>query len=401
MRALISVALLVVACAPAPAEKLRNPKRKKPPAYEPVAPRVERARPEIDLAAPALPPFDITIVEPDPTHELRWPLALSDHPELEPQFDVAKVLAEPGLDWIELCQIGAHRRVVPKVRDQLLYLRAWCAAGASNYPGAIETLIMLRNTVVPGLAAAVRADIANILVSHDPNSARSLVGKFGLASEGDVLDRVAATYADMNKLYGAMEINELALANDSGVSPAKTCQRLARRVLLAPDTYRSSKTAFSTKAPVPGFADDPTPLLFGAKLNQDARCRELDAQLSCWLIKSNCLAWYKMHAISEQDASLLDANAAWPRGAARADEDAWWRVVNPAFNARPRKEAYAFAALALEASLKLTDCKFDWGMNRVRNMMSIFVSDQDAPPELVERIKALDEKRVNLCFDQY
>ena len=126
-----------------------------------------RQRPELDVAAPEL-HIDITLVEPDPMHEIRWPLGLADHPELAPQFDVAKVLAEPGLDWIELCKMGAHKRTIPTLRDQLQYLRAWCSVGAYDYPAAIEALIKLRNSVVPGLGPAIRADLSNILVSHDP-----------------------------------------------------------------------------------------------------------------------------------------------------------------------------------------------------------------------------------------
>ncbi len=385
------LAIMLVACTPAPAEKLRAPKRKTPPVpVEAHAPK--RERPVLEIPAPLLPPIDIAIVDPDPTPELRWPLALSDHPELAPRFDIAKVLAEPGLDWTQLCRMGAQRRIVPALRDQHLYLRAWCATGANDHAGAVETLAKLRTSVVPGLAAAVRVDLANLLVSSD-SGARPLVAKVELAGETDLLDRVAALYADMNKLGAATEINELALANDSGVSPAKTCQRLARRVLLAPDMYRRSKTAFSTEGP-----SDDSGLLFGAKLGQDAKCRELDAQLSCWLVKSNCSAWYKLAASSAEDAALLDAHAAWPSGSARADDEAWFHVVRRAFAARPKKEAYVFATIALEASMRLTDCTADWAMKRVRDMMSFFVNDPAMPSELAQRITKLDEDRTKLCW---
>jgi len=298
VKLLVAVALLVGACASAPPERLRDPKQQKRPDDVTSTPVAPRERTELDIAAPEI-HVDVTLVEPDPTHEIRWPLGLSDHPELAPQFDIANVLADPGLDWIELCKMGAHKRTNWKLHDQLVYLRAWCAVGVHDYPGAIEILVKLRSTVVPGLAAAVRADLTNVLVSHDPDSARELVNKFGLSAESDVLDRLAATYVEVGKLAGAVEINELALANDSGKSAAKTCQRLTRRVLLDPETYRKSQTAFSTKSPVPGFTDDPTPLLFGAKLDVDPQCKELDAQVSCWLTKGNCSAWYKLRGVAE------------------------------------------------------------------------------------------------------
>lgn len=390
------LALVLAACVPGPPERLRTPTPRDRPADDAPVRRL-RERPEIDLLPPVL-SIDVTLVDPDPMHELRWPLGLSEHPELSPQFEIAKVLAEPGVDWIELCKMGAHRRTIPRLRDQLLYLRAWCAAGAEDLASAIETLTRLRTSVVPGLAAAVRADLGNLLVSHQPDNVRELATKYGIVSDGDVLDRVAATYADFGNRFGANEINELVLANDSGLSPAKTCHRLARRVLLDPEAYRTSKSAFTTKAPVPGFTDDPSELLFGAKLGQDPRCAELDAQLSCWLVKSNCAAWYQLHGITHEDASLLDANTAWPREKFRASEDAWWRVVKPALDARPKAEAYLYAVMAIEASLKLTDCTNAYLMNRLEGVLTDLVHDQLAPAAFTERVRLLRDNRTKLCF---
>lgn len=385
------------ACAPQRAERLEAPTPiQPPPALEAPAPP---QRPELDYAAPVL-HVDITIVDPDPTAELRWPLGLSEHPELVPHFDVAKVLAEPDVDWIELCKMGAHKRTIPKLRDELGYLRAWCAAGANDTAAAIDGLMKLRSTVVPGLAAAIRADVSNILVSHDPSSARHMIKTFRLSDEPDIVDRLAATYVEAGKLGGAIEINELAIANDSGRTPAKTCQRLARRVLLDPDTYRTSRSAFSAKAPVPGFADDSTDLLFGAKLDADRRCKELDAELSCWLAKENCSAWYAMHGVSEGLANLLAATAAWPTGKFRANPDAWWHVIPRALDARPQKEAYEAVVTATEATLRLTHCRDDFGMNRVRDVLRELVTDTALPPGYVERLKQLDEKRSALCWKQ-
>lgn len=398
MRAVGLCTLAITACASAPSEALRDPVPLKKPAPDPVVtyePPPER--PEFDIPMPAI-RVDVTLVEPDPTRELRWPLALSDHPELEPQFDIARVLAEPGLDWIELCKLGAHRRIVPKLRDQLAYLRAWCLVGAHDYPAAIESLVKLRSTVVKGLRPAIRADLSNILVTHDPDSARELVSTFGLSGEIDILDRLAATYVEVGKLGGAIEINELALANDSGASPAKTCQRLTRRVLLEPNAYRRSESAFTRARPIPGFDDDPTPLLFGAKLNADAQCKELDAELSCWLVKGNCSAWYQMRGVSELDAYLLAASNAWPTGAFRAKPEAWWHVIQPAVNARPKREAYQFALLAAEAAIKLTECDHVAGIDRVRGVLAILRDDKRAPADVVSRIQWIEDNLKTLCL---
>lgn len=403
MKPFVAVALVLGAtssfsCAPAPAERLRQPKPLvRVDEDPPVRTTPVRVRAPVDFSAPEI-KVDFTLVDPDPTYEIRWPLGVMDHPDFTPHYDVAKVLAEPGLDWMRLCKLGAHKRTIPKLRDQLVYLRAWCLAGASDYEGAVELLTGLRWTVVPGLASAIRVDLANLLVSHDANSARVLVKKVGLESEMDVLDRLAATYVEVGMLSGAREINELALANDPGKSPAKTCQRLTRRVLLDPDTYRTSMSAFTTKSPVPGFADDPTPHLFGAKLNADPQCKELDAQLSCWMAKGNCAAWYRLRGIADGDAHLLAASSAWPTGKFRADRNAWWNVMVPALAARPKKEAYSYAVLAVEAIFKLTDCDDAYGLSRARNILSELVSDKDAPGDTITRVQWLDENRTKLCF---
>ena len=85
-------------------------------------------------------------------------------------------------------------------------------------------------------------------------------------------------------------------------------------------------------------------------------------------------------------------------GKFRADEDAWWNVVTPAVNALPKSEAYAYAILATEATLKLTDCTNDFRMNRIRDTIWVLNNDARLPAEMATRAKWLDEKRLELCF---
>lgn len=352
-------------------------------------PKIDETPPEIHV--------DITIVDPDPMPEIRWPLGLNDHPDLAPHFDVAKVLAEPGLDWIELCKMGAHRRTIPKLRDQLVYLRAWCAVGSRDFPTALETLTKLRSTVVPGLAAAIRADLSNVLVSFEPDGARGMVAMNNLLGDTEVLDRLAATYVEIGKLPAAKEINELALANDPGVSPSKTCQRLTRRVLLDPDAFRNAKNVFAT-GPVRGLKDDPSNLLFGAQLNADPQCKELDAQLSCWLAKSKCGAWYKLRGLTEADAYLLAAKNVWPTDEHRREPDAWMRVVTPAMNARPDPRGYQMAITALESSLVLTRCEDTRELGNIEWFATELISDAKLPADMKPRAERIRQERDTRCW---
>ena len=109
MRGVVVVLLAAAACRPKPPEPLAREPEIEP--NEPDEPVGDLPMPLEIVLAPR-PDIDITNLVPDPTHELRWPLSMASHPELEPQFEIAAALAEPGVGWTDLCRLGAHNRQV-------------------------------------------------------------------------------------------------------------------------------------------------------------------------------------------------------------------------------------------------------------------------------------------------
>ena len=58
----------------------------------------------------ARPQIDVEPLLPDLGEDLRWPLAMTDHPALEPKFAIASALAQPGIGWTDLCARGVQNR---------------------------------------------------------------------------------------------------------------------------------------------------------------------------------------------------------------------------------------------------------------------------------------------------
>ncbi len=211
---------------------------------------------------------------PDPSARiLRWPLSPSEHPELAPRYPVAKDLAEPGLDWIQLCTMGAHKRTTPNQRDQTAYLGALCAIANHDVDAGIAGLRSLLASKIRGLPAAIRVDIANVLANEgSAERARFLLSKHRI-DDLAVHDRLVALFIDMNKLADATEINDLAIG--VGDDAPNACERQARRVVMNSDVYRG------------GF--DRQRLVRGPS----SRCNELGLELACWLDLGGCGAFFK------------------------------------------------------------------------------------------------------------
>src|SRR5664279_442552 len=96
----IGLLVVLVGCGAKPAEPLSTPARIAPPEIEAPTPgsRIAFSRPSIDIA----------VYLPDIAQYGRWPLTLSEHPALEPHFDIAGALADPGISWTDLCARGAQ-----------------------------------------------------------------------------------------------------------------------------------------------------------------------------------------------------------------------------------------------------------------------------------------------------
>lgn len=97
MRGLAAAAVVVLGCG---GGKPAEPLPVVPAKAHPVMP----AHPARGLGRAArIPRPVLAIAEPRPDlgEEPRWPLTIMQHPALEPQFNVAGALADPGISWRE------------------------------------------------------------------------------------------------------------------------------------------------------------------------------------------------------------------------------------------------------------------------------------------------------------
>ena len=75
------------------------------------------------------------------------------------------VFAAPGTGWADLCRLGAqNRRTSGGLVVHTEYLRAWCDVARREIHPAVARLGPLLTSPARGIAAAVRFDIANIVV---------------------------------------------------------------------------------------------------------------------------------------------------------------------------------------------------------------------------------------------
>jgi len=341
----LALVLALAACRPPPPEPLPREPELEPPAFvETPASRAARPGPNRVIALAPRPDIDLSTLVPDPTHELRWPLSLSDHPELEPQFEIAAALAEPGVGWLDLCRMGAHNRHLGKrKRDHVAYLRAWCSVGTHDLDGALANLRPLAGSVVSGIAPAVRTDLANILVSSgDAADARRLIAKHRVTDLA-VLDTLSASYVEIGKLDDAFEINELALATDDRRNKANRCRRLTRRILLRPPPKQIKAV------------DLPNAGLFDIPKGADDTCTRLENELACWLEPaSGCDEYFKDQKLDETKAQyLLSAYHGWPRGPHIGH---WWETARFARSAMPHPGADVLAVTALANAMRVVEC---------------------------------------------
>lgn len=333
------------------------------------------------IPVPERPAFDPDIYLPDTAPILRWPLTVSSHPELTPQFEVAAALAEPGLDWIALCRLGAHRRQAgSKLRDQVAYLGAWCAVGDHDIDTAIARFAALTRSVVNDLAPAVRADITNVLVDHGTaDDALRLLSKHRIR-DLEVLDLLAATYLDFGKLDDANVINELAIQRDD-VNRANRCRRQARRVVMNPAQYRPDVNS--------GL------LLFDEPKEADRTCDRLEAELACWLRpKRDCEPYFKASGVDPRTQLMIQAHESWPTGPRNGFS--WLWTADYAINAGTVPRAYDFAVLALETAVRTEDCS-EWIDKAVQHRARLLLSVHDRPTGFEQRLRILAEDPDLLC----
>ena len=285
------------------------------------------------VAAPR-PDIDVEYLIPDFHDELRWPLSMMSHPELEPQFEIAQVFAEPGIGWIELCERGVQNRVqAGRNRDELEYLRGWCAAIKGDADAACGKLKPLTTSAVLGLSAATRTDIVNIIASAgDLDTADKLLNKHRLG-DVELYDLLAATYLELGRERDAAEMNLRALDTVGPSSSAAVCRRLVKDIMLRGAEARVTELeTFATKPKTP-----------------DATCVALHRQMRCRLGPAeDCYQYFRDEGIDTSARFLVKASRQWPTAGAPAS--VWQNVAATALYAHPVAGSEDYAVTALEAA---------------------------------------------------
>lgn len=348
----VASGLALASCAPKPAEPV------------PVEPRI--AHP-IGLRAPISDPLRIRAPRPDVTfpdlvpdlaEEPRWPLTGMQHPSLQPSFDVADALAEPGITWTDLCARNVDRRRDPSHRDELIYLAGWCAAQRHDAAAAIGLLAQVRSSAVPGIARGVGFDIANILVdTQDAEHADQILVATGLRST-EVYDLLAAAYFEIGRNDDAVQATSAALQLDAHHTRAATCHRLARAALLGPEASRAFDVDELTSA---SHAKVPDPV-----------CVELAAEVACLVDPdAGCRDYDLAHRIDGRIHNLAVLAEHW-----REPRD-WQEWMDVAFRIElqgPRNQTLDMESGALDAAVVGTECQGP-ALQSIATRLDHFVAD--------------------------
>lgn len=317
--------LVLVGCAARQAEPLGNAGEVVP-APTPPPTKILVKRPVVDLA-PYL---------PDPTEEARWPLPASQHPAFEPRYDIAGALAQPGIDWLKLCRMGAQNRHLSGNADLGTYLRAWCAAADGRIPDAVAALGMMGTPTVSGMPAAIRCDIANLLVQQGDAEHAAHVLIANKLDRLEELDLLAASYFETSHFEDALAINQRALESAEKTTPTERCYRLARKVLLSNTSTRGMWLLDLDKA----------------SLNQSKQteCTRLDDELRC-AVRMECEGFMYQDADRLAKLALINSYKDWPRKPVGRKE--WFEVAALARKAQPLQGWAALASAAESAAEQL------------------------------------------------
>jgi hypothetical protein len=323
----LAAVALAAACGARPAEPL-----------EPVTP-VDHSS---DIAPPRYvhaerPDVDLSAVLPDPGEDLRWPLAMSVHPVLEPHFAVAEALATPGVSWLDLCARGVHHRHLATGHELVEYLAAWCDVADHHSEAAVEKLVRLRSSTVLGMPAALPIDIASVLADlNDPGKARALIQREHIR-DPETLDLLSATYYEIGHIDDALELNQMATDVDPTAPPAQRCHRLAKQIVLGPETKRRTWLLQLEQLGVP----------------TDATCMALSEELRCWAGEA-CWPYFDSHHLPAGYGLLLSAYSMWPKEL--AGYKTYEQIASSAVAAMPVQGAEALAVAALGAALQTSEC---------------------------------------------
>ncbi|MBV8756475.1 MAG: hypothetical protein JO257_04335 [Deltaproteobacteria bacterium] len=349
---------MLAACAPKPAT---------PGAPAPSTASAELPGSRAQIRAPILiraPRPDVTFPDlvPDLAEEPRWPLTGMQHPSLQPSYDVADTLAEPGITWTELCARSVDRRRDPSHHDELIYLGAWCAAERRDPETAVGLLAQVRGSAVPGIARAVPLDVANILVdSQDAEHADQILVHAQLRS-AQLYDLIAAAYFEIGRNDDAVQATTSALQLDQRYDRAATCHRLARAALLGREASRVLLATELTRA-----TNGKTP---------DPQCVELAAGVECAVDpEAGCRTYIVNHHIDDAVWRLAKIDEHW------RDPQTWDGWLDVALHIElltARPESLPMLSVAVEAAVVASECR-QLPLQTISNRLDRMVRDGHIP----------------------
>lgn len=295
-------------------------------------------RPE--RAAPR-PSLDVSSYIPDPTRHGRWPLTLAEHPALEPHFEIAGALAQPGITWLELCERGAHHRNLGAKQDLTRYLAAWCDVAAHDFEGALYKLGTLESSAMLTLVVATKFDAANIVVERgDAAEVEQLLRRSNLL-ETRVADLTAAAYFEAGHREDAYAMNLLATGLDREAHDNAICERMARGIVDAEPGL--------TGALIMGLKNK-------ARVSKSALCLGYAHEVACWHdVATDCENYFDDQHLTREQVHLFEAYEHWPTTA--RPSDTWIEIATLAVDAAPIDQAIRFAVPALEIALRTSGCQ--------------------------------------------
>jgi hypothetical protein len=264
----IGLLVVLVGCGAKPAEPLSTP----PPIAHPAIDKSVELRPVKSEIAGTRPKLDIDDYVPDVAEYGRWPLTISEHPSLEPHFNIAEALAEPGVSWTDLCARGAQHRHLSSKQELVDYLDAWCNVAADDFRTAITKLGDSRRAKTVGVTRALRLDVASIAAAHgSAHDLESFLRSGGFLNVEEV-DLVAAAYDEVGALDDAEEANRLAITMDYTPTEPMMCKRMLRAIADTKGTPQGEAiAALQERAkPLKGIGE------------QTPRCVAEYAEVQCW-----------------------------------------------------------------------------------------------------------------------
>jgi hypothetical protein len=396
--------VVLVGCGAKPAEPLEVPKPlapnelqlSRPPHVGPIQ-SVRGSEPTVADPPRVLGPGTVvfprpvieTPIEPPDVNELgRWPLTVAEHPALEPHFDVAGALAEPGISWTDLCARGAQHRHLSTKQELVAYLDAWCSVTTGNYSTTIEKLGHLILAPNAQLVRALKFDVAALAAAHGPaHDLESFLRDGGFLDLRQV-DLIAAAYFEVGKLEDAAEANRLAETMDNAPLETVRCTRMLRAIA---DTVNSDRDDAIREMRLIAY-----PPSDGIR---KPHCRAQYEEVLCWKDR-DCNGYWGGLVAGVRPTALQNLGHVYVRWNRFYSSFDWYTAASDLMGAAPFRDRYTLLIPALDLALRTTGCPsklFD-DIDRVA-LLGIAELDPTRPIELMTRpdLEAESERKSQLA----